>query len=434
MERRSYIFSFERLGAFRKFVTVPQLVLLLFCASVALFPYFTFDRISAPLVVGIELCLAAAGVIGNRRYRKIFLLFLVFFFLFFVAGEIYIRLRYFGLKGLNITEYEPSAFRHPLSNFKIDPETYTGLRPGSQAIFKGASVSVNQAGFRGRSYPYEKKKDTVRIVMTGASATFGSGVGDDSTYPALLEELLTSSVKGKRVEVINLGIPNDSIGNMIHVIRTVGLRYDPDIIMILANKSRFKGMPIEIARNTKVKEPPSPRFKIFLNSNYRYFGNQFFIAKLITEQRDGNLDKPALLAFSRSSSYFRTLRKRCKESPPSGGDDDFMEMAGEVPALEASVTELESLTRAHIVCFYLFRAIDKRYMDEPERRYRNYLEYVAGRHGIEVIDGYDVDLTGYGRDELYIYPGDNHPSGIVHRLWAERLFVSLLEMINRAHP
>ncbi len=66
-------------------------------------------------------------------------------------------------------------------------------------------INTNNMGFRGRDLSGEKPPGTYRIVMLGDSFTLGAGVGDDQTFPSLLEGMLNAS-SSRRYEVINCGV------------------------------------------------------------------------------------------------------------------------------------------------------------------------------------------------------------------------------------
>lgn len=67
------------------------------------------------------------------------------------------------------------------------------------------TVTINSHGFRGREF---RNRNEPRIVIIGDSFTFGHGVNDDQTYPALLDKHFKDS------EVINAGFVAGSSPDM----------------------------------------------------------------------------------------------------------------------------------------------------------------------------------------------------------------------------
>ena len=121
--------------------------------------------------------------------------------------------------------------------------------PGTQPIFYQHSrlhhalirdntyykwVHVNRAGFRGEEVAEQKQPGTLRIMAVGGSTTFDSFVSSDAhTWPARLSEKLRISKTGRRIEVINAGVPGyRSLDNLIRL-QTELHRYRPDIIILL---------------------------------------------------------------------------------------------------------------------------------------------------------------------------------------------------------
>lgn len=64
---------------------------------------------------------------------------------------------------------------------------------------------VNNLGFRGPDFSRRPKSGTERIAIIGDSFTYGWGLDQDQTWPAILEQCLRSS--GRPVEIANLGVP-----------------------------------------------------------------------------------------------------------------------------------------------------------------------------------------------------------------------------------
>jgi lysophospholipase L1-like esterase len=71
----------------------------------------------------------------------------------------------------------------------------------------------------------------VRILCIGDSHTFGSGVADDESYPAQLQQRLDAVSPG-RFAVINLGQPGMSAVQMRNRIASETARYAPDLVIL----------------------------------------------------------------------------------------------------------------------------------------------------------------------------------------------------------
>jgi lysophospholipase L1-like esterase len=92
---------------------------------------------------------------------------------------------------------------------------------------------INRLGYRGPDVDAIKPPDTLRIVCTGDSSTFGMGVADDETWPARLEVMLDALLDRERsVEVINAAVPGYSTEqNKRQVLRDL-LALQPDVLIV----------------------------------------------------------------------------------------------------------------------------------------------------------------------------------------------------------
>ena len=84
---------------------------------------------------------------------------------------------------------------------RADPELFWSPRPGFQGSFMGGSVTINSLGLRGEE-PRPRWAGARRIACFGDSITFGYGVGDQETYPFLLDRALAPA----GVEAVNAGV------------------------------------------------------------------------------------------------------------------------------------------------------------------------------------------------------------------------------------
>ena len=90
--------------------------------------------------------------------------------------------------------------------------------------FEVVMIKHNGSGYRGPEASKLKRPGSKRIVALGGSSTYGTGVGDASTWPALLQRDL-----GQGAEVINLGVPGyTSVENLIQTALLIS-DLEPDI-------------------------------------------------------------------------------------------------------------------------------------------------------------------------------------------------------------
>lgn len=96
----------------------------------------------------------------------------------------------------------------------------------------GVEYAVNQHGFRDRERDRARRDGTFRIAVIGDSLTFGYGIALDATFAARLERNLASAHAGRTFEVLNLGVSGYNPYTEAALLRGVGLRYAPDLVLV----------------------------------------------------------------------------------------------------------------------------------------------------------------------------------------------------------
>jgi len=89
------------------------------------------------------------------------------------------------------------------------------------------------------NFPIEKPLDTFRIITLGDSFTFGVGVNTKDNWPEKLEDMLKNSLKCKKIEVINLGVPGYDIEYSVERFKIRGSKYKPDLVIWFLKKDDF---------------------------------------------------------------------------------------------------------------------------------------------------------------------------------------------------
>ena len=79
-------------------------------------------------------------------------------------------------------------------------------------------AEINSQGLRGTEFSIDKPNDVFRIIAVGGSTTFGHGVEDGWSWPALLQESLNELEPLKKIEVLNAGVSGaTTLQNMKHI-------------------------------------------------------------------------------------------------------------------------------------------------------------------------------------------------------------------------
>ena len=89
-------------------------------------------------------------------------------------------------------------------------------------------LQTNSRGLRGGEVALPKPEGVLRVLAVGDSCTFGSGAGQDETWPAQLEQTLPG------VEVINAGVPGFSSYQALRYLEIEGFDLDPDVVVFVS--------------------------------------------------------------------------------------------------------------------------------------------------------------------------------------------------------
>lgn len=117
-------------------------------------------------------------------------------------------------------------------------------RPNSQY----QKWKINEHGFRGDSISKDKPAGKVRIMVLGASETFGLYESEDKEYPKQLQNILDLRAPGK-YQVINAAVPGLSPPRIQHLYEKWLKTFSPDIAIYYPSPSVY------LMRN-----PPAPVF------------------------------------------------------------------------------------------------------------------------------------------------------------------------------
>ena len=127
--------------------------------------------------------------------------------------------------------------RFDASLYGDDPITGWRLRPNASGwwVSEGhAYVRINSVGMHDREYPLDKPADTVRIAVLGDSVTAAVQVDVRRNFTRVLEQRLAAceAYRGKRVEVMNFGVPGFGTAQELLTFRHRALPYHPDAVIL----------------------------------------------------------------------------------------------------------------------------------------------------------------------------------------------------------
>ena len=132
----------------------------------------------------------------------------------------------------------------------------------------------NSLGFKGKDITVAKDPSKKRIVVIGASTTYGMYVQSQETYAGRLEALLNES--GDNVEVINAGVPGYVSTEVLLNLQLRVLPLQPDLIILYEGRNDL--MPQSF--NNFTTDYSHYRRKVRFDSSNYYLKKVFSVSRL----------------------------------------------------------------------------------------------------------------------------------------------------------
>jgi lysophospholipase L1-like esterase len=126
----------------------------------------------------------------------------------------------------------------PSSDPRIGFENRPGARQAIRffdskgGVAKEVDTVINADGYRGPLVLKEKPKGTLRIAALGDSQTFGIGIGEGESWPAVLEASLEERLPGTAIEVMNCAVPGYNAEQEAAALESRWLAYAPDLVLL----------------------------------------------------------------------------------------------------------------------------------------------------------------------------------------------------------
>lgn len=125
----------------------------------------------------------------------------------------------------------------------------------------------NKFGFRGPDFSSEKPEGVIRIVCMGVSETYGLFEDEGKDWPAQLSSMLQPH---QSFHVINAATVGLSLQDYIDYMERHVFKFNPDIMIILANPQSYMGA---MARKERENPAPSNPARRNIGTDQSTFGN-----------------------------------------------------------------------------------------------------------------------------------------------------------------
>lgn len=267
--------------------------------------------------------------------------------------------------------------------YLADPALFWVLRPSTEhKPEQPGYMSVNSLGFRSEEFAAKKPQGSYRIVTLGDSCTFGDGVSNRQTYAAVTQELLRKDFPGRKIEVINAGVPGYTSYQVLKLFETKVRGLSPDAITVYVGIN--DGIPIPRGRSDAQRGRKNAR-AMWIRGRLGHLRTYRFLQFLLLG--------PGAPAMDASAPTLRVAREELM--------DNLRRL-------------YEGCVRQKITMLLLTNP--SRGRPESENGANAILREVSRREGVSLIDLYRAfkPLEEEG-EELYDAPG-GHPAPEGHRL------------------
>ena len=164
------------------------------------------------------------GARRRPRFRILMMFFCVMGLGTLLTGEFLVRASIL-LRGWTVNCYAPQ-----LDMFVPDAQNGSTLKANFELKSGVFHITTNRLGLRGPDVTSEKDVQTLRIAVLGGSSAFGYFASDGQEAARLLETSLDN--QGRKVEVINGGVPGYNLYQHIHRYQNVVAPLKPDLVIL----------------------------------------------------------------------------------------------------------------------------------------------------------------------------------------------------------
>lgn len=343
--------------------------------------------------------------------RKIVILLAVNLLVFYLLSEIILSV--LGLPKKYDFHSAPAQFQRV-----SDKEIVYVNKPSANIIFRYGNNprgyfrknnevvhSTNKYGFRGLDFELNKAKDTYRVIILGDSFTFGEGVYFEDIFSQRMATRLKGQrqISNKKVEVINLGVGGYNTQQEWMLLKNFAAQLDPDFVILqfaLNDAEPYLFYPFDDGLKRREREADAPMNygdtgsaplpikvsrlnKLIWQIHQSKKTNDKLVSHYLNLYEDSNPD------WQETKKIFAYLKKY------SEGNN--------VPFLVVTFPLLYQLNDN-----YPFSIIHKKLTAELEKNHLNYIDLLS-------------NLKNKRDRELWVYPTDQHPNEVVHRIAADEI-------------
>jgi len=290
----------------------------------------------------------------------------------------------------------------------------------------GKPVYRNIDHFRDRDFVIPKPENTQRILVLGDSFTWGIGLDVNDTIPKLMEKTLNAQLTTSRVEVINAAIPGFNTVKQLRLLKNRGLKYEPDIIVLIYYLNDIEYLPELSSNATKKNEEKSvPIVEIDPGEDItkfsKYKGVRGFILQIqkysalvdFLVPRVGSLLRRAGVINSVEFSWVEKIFQGFVNSNPGW-------VESKIALLEMAAIAKKGDTDFIVAVYPALVELDNYKGKEAHLTIQNYCNEIA-IHCVDLLELFE-NTNGMS---YWINFADSHPNANAHRLVVEYLLPTI---------
>jgi lysophospholipase L1-like esterase len=279
------------------------------------------------------------------------------------------------------------------------------MQPNTHGVMlNGTYYRTNSLGVRGPEYALWPPPGVFRICIVGDSVTMGVLVEEEDAYPARLEAALNARPGPYRYEVLNVGMAGANIQQVVHRLETIGLRYDPDLIIYGWTVNDITGPGYEAFQK------PQLHALSLLRRYDRFKDSPSYLLRVLW---------PSWVSLSEliapdPKSYLAELRH------------NYFENASAIEHFVSHLDRLAEMGARRDVCVVVFihTHLGQLNVFHPLRPLYDHVADTARSRGLLVVPSFRV-FRGQNEWALRISNWDSHPNPEGHRLLARALLEGL---------
>lgn len=260
-----------------------------------------------------------------------------------------------------------------------------------------------EGAYRARDYYYppQKAPGVFRVIAIGDSFTFGGKMHFDDNFSKRLERMLNLNEHQRKVEVLNWGISGYSTLHEVELARDAVYQFNPDLIVVQITLNDAELQPFRVTHKYQNK-----RGKVILsNPLFKYWKSLGYLVRRIY--------------YTNLNNEYVTYHTAAFENP-----DSWKVFAGGFRQIK-QITSSKSVPLLAVLFPMMSHPFDERY---PFHGLHKKIGDEMAAQGINFVDLFP-DFKGRDPQRLQVEPGsDAHPNEIAHRIAADRIYSTLLEL------